>query len=203
MALFAVAVAGCGGSGSDSPPVQPKPTASISSFPAAKGKTLDSLRAGLPEGPILAPSTTTSLGVGSNRVGFALFTPDRKFVTNAAVALYTTRHDGSDVRGPYVARFESMKVKSQFQSKTTASDPSSATSVYVADVPIPRAGRTVITGVARVNGKMVRTSGFELKIPAHPKGGPPDVGDKPPRINTPTLVSVGGDASKIDTRVPP
>src|SRR3954468_885156 len=184
MALFAVAVAGCGGSGSDSPPAQPRPTASISSFPAAKGKTLDSLRAGLPEGPILAPSTTTSLGVGANRVGFALFTPDRKFVTNAAVALYTTRHDGTDVRGPYVARFESLKVKSQFQSRTTASDPSSATSVYVAEVPIPRAGRTVITGVARVNGKMVRTSGFELKIPAHPTGGPPDVGDKPPAIHT-------------------
>src|SRR3954453_9345787 len=158
MALFAVAVAGCGGSGSDSPPAQPRPTASISSFPAAKGKTLDSLRAGLPEGPILAPSTTTSLGVGSNRVGFALFTPDRKFITDAAVALYTTRHDGSDVRGPYVARFESMKVKPQYESKTSALDPTSATSVYVADVPIPRAGRTVITGVARVKGRLARTS---------------------------------------------
>src|SRR3954452_6322068 len=181
MALFAVAVAGCGGSGSDSPPSQPRPTASVSSFPASKGKTLDSLRGGLPEGPILAPSTTTSLGVGSNRVGFALFTPDRKFVTDAAVALYTTRHDGSDVKGPYVARLESLKVKPQYESKTPASDPSSAKSVYVADVPIDHAGRTVVTGVARLKGKMARTSGFELKIPEHPKG-PPNVGDKPPAI---------------------
>src|SRR3954453_1428965 len=123
MALFAVAVAGCGGSGSDSPPAQPRPTASISSFPAAKGKTLDSLRAGLPEGPILAPSTTTSLGVGANRVGFALFTSDRKFVTDAAVALYTTRHDGSGGRGPYLPRLESLKVRPQYQSRTPASDP--------------------------------------------------------------------------------
>src|SRR3954451_4009758 len=185
VAVIALAVAGCGsgGGGSDKAPTQPKPTASTTSFPSAAGKTLDTLRAGLPEGPILAPSTTSSLEKGSNRVGFALFTPDRKFVTDAAVALYTTKHDGSDVRGPYVARLESLKVKPQYESKTTASDPAAARSVYVADVPIDRAGRTVVTGVARVTGKMVRTSGFELKIPAHPSG-PPNVGDKPPVIHT-------------------
>jgi hypothetical protein len=204
-AALAVVAAGCGGgsSNNDSPPPQPKPTAARTSFPAASGKTLDTLRQGLPEGPILAPSTTSSLEKGNNRVGFALFTSDRKFVTNAQVALYTTKHDGTDVRGPYVARYESLKVKPQYESKTTANDPSAATSVYVADVPIPRAGRTVITGVARVNGKMTRTSGFELKIPAHITGGPPDVGQKGPVIDTPTVASVGGDASKIDTRQPP
>jgi hypothetical protein len=31
----------------------------------------------------------------------------------------------------------------------------------------------------------------------------PAVGDPAPRIHTPTLASVGGDVSKIDTRVPP
>ncbi|HEY3020788.1 MAG TPA: hypothetical protein VGJ32_11370 [Solirubrobacteraceae bacterium] len=204
IALLALA-AGCGGSdgSSDEPPDRPKPTASASAFPSASGKTLDALRAGLPEGPILAPSTTSSLEVGRNRVGFALFTPDKKFVTNAAVALYTTRHDGTGVRGPYVARLESLEVKPQFESQTTASDPGSAKSVYVADVPIPKAGKTVITGVARIGGRVVRTSGFELRIPAHPSGGPPDVGQKPPLIHTPTLSSVAGDARKIDTRVPP
>src|SRR3954471_1486178 len=204
-AALAVVVAGCGGGSSktDAPPPQPPPSAKVTSFPSPNGKTLDTLRQGLPEGPILAPSTTSSLEKGNNRVGFALFTSDRKFVTNAPVALYTTKHDGSDVRGPYVARYESLKVKPQYESKTTANDPSAATSVYVANVPIPRAGRTVITGVARINGKMVRTSGFELKIPAHPQGGPPDVGERRPPINTPTLSSVAGDASKIDTRVPP
>src|SRR3954452_13137368 len=204
-AALAAVAAGCGGGSGkkDAPPPQPEPTAKVTSFPAAAGKTLDTLRQGLPEGPILAPSTTSSLEKGNNRVGFALFTSDRKVVTNAAVALYTTKHDGTDVRGPYVARFESLKVKPQYESKTTASDPSSARSVYVADVPIPRAGKTVITGVARVNGKMVRTTGFELKIPARVTGGPPDVGQKAPVIDTPTVASVGGDASKIDTRQPP
>src|SRR3954452_4577094 len=201
---LAVLAAGCGSSDSgSSPPPQPAPTAKASAFPTAQGKTLDTLRAGLPEGPILAPSTTSSLHVGSNRLGFALFNKDRSQILNAAVALYTTAHDGTNVKGPYVARFESMKVKPQYESKTSANDPTGAKAVYVATVPIPRAGKTVVTGVAQISGRMVRTSGFELDIPAHPSGGPPDVGEKPPLIHTQTLSDVAGNASKISTRIPP
>src|SRR3954471_2113435 len=207
LALGLVAfAAGCGGSSKDrseNPPPQPEPTGKASSFPTASGKTLDTLRAGLPEGPILAPSTTSSIEKGNNRIGFALFTTDRKQILNAQVALYTTDHDGSGVKGPSVARYESLKVKPQFESKTTANDPTGAKAVYVADVPIPQAGNRVVTGVARINGRMVRTTGFELKIPKKVTGGPPDVGDRPPIIHTPTLDSVAGDASKISTRQPP
>src|SRR3954469_22882549 len=200
-----VVAAGCGSSGdsSSTPPPQPPPTAKVSSFPSATGKTLDSLRAGLPEGPILAPSTTSSIEVGKNRMGFALFTADRKQILNAQVALYTTNHDGTGVKGPYVARYESLKVKPQYESKTTANDPTGAKAVYVAEVPIPTAGNRVVTGVARINGRMVRTTGFELKIPKKVTGGPPDVGHRPPIIHTPTLSCVAGDASKISTRIPP
>src|SRR5437763_9764525 len=156
---LAVLAAGCGGSGSkdttgDTAPAQPPPTGSAKSFPKAKGKTLDSLRSGLPEGPILAPSTTSSIETGKNRIGFALFTPDRKQITNAQVALYTTNHDGSGVKGPYVARYESLKVKPQYESKTTANDPSGAKAVYVSEVPIPKAGQRVVTGVARLDGRL-------------------------------------------------
>jgi len=206
---LAVAAAGCGGGSDDksgdakAPAKEPPPTASATAFPSAKGKTLDTLRAGLPEGPILAPSTTASLGVGTNRVGFALFTPDRKQITDAQVALYTTDHDGGNAKGPYVARAESLKVKPQFESKTTSADPDGAKVVYVADVPISQAGRRVVTGIARVGGQLVRTTGFELRIPRNPSGGPPEVGDRPPTIHTPTLSSVAGDAQKISTRVPP
>src|SRR3954452_507233 len=186
LGLAAVAV-GCGSSSkssndtsADTAPAQPPPTASAKTFPNAKGKTLDTLRAGLPEGPILAPSTTSSIEVGDNRIGFALFTADRKQILDAQVALYTTDHDGSDVKGPYVARYESLKVKPQYESKTTANDPTGAKGVYVADVPIPRAGKRVVTGVARIGGRMVRPPGFELALPRVFGGGPPDVGHRPP-----------------------
>jgi hypothetical protein len=218
-ALALVALAGCGSSSSGSgsgtatkAPSAPKqvqhnatvaPVGKPIPFPSARGKTLTSLRAALPKGPILAPSTSASLATGSNRFGFALFTASQEQVAGARVAIYTTDHDGSNVRGPFVARSESLAVAPPFQSQTTASDPAAAQSVYVASVPIPKAGKRVITGVAQVGNKLYATSGIELDVPRRgTRKGPPDVGQAVPRIHTPTLASAGGDAKKIDTRVP-
>lgn len=189
-----------GGSGSSTPPPQPKPTASPSAFPRA-ASTIQDLQGRLPEGPILAPSVSL-LVPGTNRVGFALFDRARKQITGAQVALYTARPDGTGVRGPYIARSESLAVKPAFQSQTTASDPDAAHSVYVADVPFRRRGKTVITAVARLDGRLFAASPFGVVVGR--KGAmPPAVGQKAPRVHTPTLADVHGDASKIDTRVPP
>ena len=71
-------------------------------------------------------------------------------------------------------------------------------------MPISRSGKRVITGVARLDGRLVATTGFELTIPRKgQKGLPPEVGDKAIDVHTPTITSVGGDAAKISTRVPP
>jgi hypothetical protein len=203
--IVVLAVAGCGSSASESrPEPAPEPAARVQDFPSAKGKTLESLRDGLAQGPILAPTTAASLTVGDNRVAFALRDDGNNLISGAQVALYTTNHDGTGVRGPYLARTESLQVKPQFESQNTAQDPEAAKSIYVADVPIKRAGRQVITGVARLDGRLVATTGFELPIPRKgQKGRPPDVGDAAIKVDTPTITSVGGDASKISTRVPP
>src|SRR4051794_2518854 len=201
--LLAVLATGCGSSGSgDSTPAPPP--AQQRDFPAAAGKTLTTLRAGLPEGAVLAPSTPTSLETGTNRLGFALFTPDRKQIENAQVAVYTTDHDGTNVKGPYLAKWESLAVKPQFLSQTTSADPTAAKSVYVATVPVDKPGKRVFTGVARIHGKLVRTTGFEVPVP-RPRDprGPIDVGTKAPMMHTETLTDVGGDPSKLSTRVPP
>jgi hypothetical protein len=205
-ALAAVlAIAGCGSNDAQpTPEPTPQPTARAQDFPSAKGKTLESLRADLAQGPILAPTTAASLAVGDNRVAFALRDEGNKLISGAQVALYTTNHDGTSVRGPYVARSESLAVKPQFESQNTAQDPEAAKSIYVADVPIKRPGRQVITGVARLDGRLVATTGFELRFPRPGvKGRPPEVGDPAIKVDTPTTTSVGGDASKISTRVPP
>jgi hypothetical protein len=199
-----LAVAGCGssGDGSTSPPPAPQPTAKAQDFPTAKGKTLTSLRADLPQGPILAPTTVGSLQVGDNRVAFALRDRANKLLNGADVALYTTDHDGGNVKGPYLAHTESLNVQTQFRAQNA--DPEAVGSLYVATVPITRAGKRVITGVARLDGRLVATTGIELTIPKKgQKGRPPDVGDKAIDVHTPTIASVGGDAAKISTRVPP
>jgi hypothetical protein len=155
-------LAGCGSSTKEStaPPPSPQPTATAQDFPAAKGKTLETLREGLQKGPILAPTTAASLEVGENRVAFALRDRANKLLSGAEVALYTTDHDGRNVQGPFLAHSESLEVKPQFESRNTAEDPDPAKSIYVAEVPITKAGKRVITGVARLDGRLVATTGF-------------------------------------------
>jgi hypothetical protein len=199
----AAVLAGCGPSSSKNaaPPPEPQPTAQAEEFPAAAGKSLQDLRARLQEGPVLAPSVSL-LHAGDNRVGFALFDRARKQISGAPVAIYTSRPDGTGVRGPFVARSETLTVKPQFESKTTAQDPDAANSVYVADVPFVRRGQWVVTALAKLDGRLVATSAQGMQVGG--KGAqPPKVGEPATRIHTPTAADVAGDLSKIDTRVPP
>lgn len=203
-ALIAAAavLAGCGSSGTDTQPQPaPQPAAKAEDFPAAKGKTLESLRQPLPQGPNLEPTMTT-LTTGTNRIAFVLRDDANNLITGADLAIYTTDHDGSNARGPYLAHSETLDVRTNFRAQNT--DPGDAKSIYVAEVPIKKAGKPVITGVARLDGRLVATTGFEIPVPpAGSKGQPPEVGDPAIEVDTPTITSVGGDASKISTRIPP
>ena len=196
-------VAGCGGSSKpDRPPPQPEPTGQPADFPAASGKTLNDLASMADgQGPILAPSVSL-LHKGDNRYGFALFDTARKQITGAEVALYTARADGSGVRGPYVARSESLEVKPQFQSETVAKDPSAAKSVYVADVPFKRNGKQAVVAIAKLDGRLLVTNGYGVNVTPVGKGGPPGAGDKAISVHTQTLTDVGGNAAALDTRRP-
>jgi hypothetical protein len=196
-------LAGCGGSNKpDRPPPQPEPTGQPADFPAATGKTLNDLASMADgQGPVLAPSVSL-LHKGDNRYGFALFDTARKQITGAEVALYTARADGSGVRGPYVARSESLEVKPQFQSETVAKDPSAAKSVYVADVPFKRNGKQAVVAIAKLDGRLLVTNGFGVNVTPPGKGGPPGAGDKAINVHTQTLTDVGGDAAALDTRRP-
>ena len=195
-----LAAAGCGSSDNASPPPEPAPSAKPADFPTGKGKTVSDLQAAAAEGPILAPSVSL-LGKGTNRFGFALFDTARKQIAGAQVAIYTAHQDGSGVRGPFIARSESLAVKPQFESRTTASDPDAAKAVYVADVPFTRTGKQAVTALVRLDGRLLRTNAYSVDVGA--PGGPPHAGDKAIKVDTPTLASVGGDASRIDTRMPP
>ena len=153
------------------------------------------------EGLVLAPSVSM-LAPGKNRYGFALFDAARKQVAGAPVALYISRNDGSGVRGPFIARSESLKVKPQYQSQTTAKDPDAAKSVYVADVDFPKEGKYRVSAIAKLDGRPVSTTSFGADVRKPTSGDPPAVGTVAPKVHTPTLASVAGDAARIDTRMP-
>ncbi|MDP9399535.1 MAG: hypothetical protein M3P39_00970, partial [Actinomycetota bacterium] len=168
-------------------------------FPRPRGRTLVELTRGVPQGALLAPSVS-GLAPGENRVGFALFDPERNQVDVDAVALYTAAPDGSRVRGPYVARRESVAPDPPFRSREAQADLEQGGTFYVARVPVRRAAARVVVALASVGGQTVRTD--RVKLPPA-RGGPPDVGDPAIAVHTSTEADVGGDLAQLSTRTPP
>jgi hypothetical protein len=204
-AVLAIAAAlGLGACGSSGGQKSSAPTPSSASgaeqFPSAKGKTIEELVSGLPEGPILAPASSV-LNRGTNRFGFTFFDRARKQLTGAEAAIYTSPLQGGPARGPYLAHDESLTVAAPFRSQTAAQDPDAAKSVYVSKVWFGRRGPQRIVALARLDGRLVASSPFSVSV--GPKNQPPKIGQKAIRVHTPTVASVHGDISKIDTRVPP
>ena len=202
LVLPALLVGGCGGSSSSDE--KAPPPARAQDFPTARGQTLRQLLTKFPSGPVLAPSGL-ELRTGRDRFGFALFRRDRSQITNASVALYVAPIGGGPARGPYLSRYEDLSVRPQFQSRQTATDPDAAKSIYTAKIPFGKPGRYEVLGIARQGKKLVAatlpSAGVVVKKDA---GDPiPAVGTAPPRIHTPTITDVGGNAAAIDTRLPP
>ena len=132
--------AGCGDSGDDGGEAAPPP-AQARGLPRPVGQ--DARRAARgPRARARARRRRCSLlEPGKNRLGFGLFDRARKQIVDAPAALYVAPLEGGPVRGPFPARYESLEVKPQFQSEGVKADPDAATSVYVADVRFPKAGR--------------------------------------------------------------
>ncbi len=170
-------------------------------YPKPSGKSLAAVTKSYGKGPILAPSVAL-LGVGDNRFGFGLFTASHKLIDADSVALYVAPSSGGAASGPYEVRSESLAVKPEFESQITASDPDSAKSVYVANLPFKKNGKYRVVGLVNRGGKITATDPIEVEV-QDLKNGPPQVGDRAIKVQTPTKADVSGDLSKIDTRVPP
>jgi hypothetical protein len=200
----AVALSACGGSndGGSAPAPPPPAAATAADFPSVKGKTMQQLVAGLPEGAILNVSSYSGQRVGRNRLGFVIVDRANKQIDASEVAVYTAKPDGTDLRGPFTARKESLDVDTRYRSRQTASDLASGDTFYVADAVYGSRGRHVALGLVRLDGRLVVADPLsELTIGA--KLGPPDVGERAIKVHTQTAADVGGDLTKLSTRVPP
>lgn len=205
LAALALVVAACGSSGGSSKTTTSSTTAAKPAAPAkvtfpkaSKGDFANLAHSISGKSPILA-LTEQDFTPGTNRLGFGVFDPSHKQITNAPVALYVQAQGGGKVYGPYVAREESLAVQKPYLSETVAKDPDSAKFVYVATVKFPKAGKYNVLGVVKQGGN-VQPMGVGLKVSAHDRI--PGVGDKPPAISTPTVKSVNGNVASIDTRTP-
>ncbi|MDQ3849185.1 MAG: hypothetical protein M3296_01015, partial [Actinomycetota bacterium] len=164
-------------------------------------QTLGRLIRGRPEGPVLAMAVS-QIKTGTDRVSFALFDRARKQMDVAGVAVYTARPDGTMLHGPYPARKESLQVATQYRSAATKSDLANGDKFYVASVPFPRRGQRLVVGLARLDGRLVVAKSLQ-PVDVGARSRVPDVGDRAIRIHTETPADVGGDLSKLSTRIPP
>jgi hypothetical protein len=185
LSACALVAGACGGDDGDEQPAEPPPTARADQFPRAAGKTL------------------AQFVVGENRVGFGLFTTSRAQIADAAAAVYVAPVGGGEAQGPFPARYESLEVKPQFQSQSSAADPDSANSVYVARVPFKAPGQYELLGMARLDDRLVAATSAAPQLTVSRKDVVPGPGDRAPLIHTPTEADAGGDLASIDTRVPP
>jgi hypothetical protein len=204
----ALAVVGCGSSGSSRGNAQPAPPSPqvaaaehprTTDFPAAGGRSLQQLASTVTSGP-QAGLATSVYTPGTNRVAFGVIDAKGSFLYGPT-AIYVARSPNAPAQGPYLAPADSLQVRTAFRSQTSASDPHDVQAVYHADVPLPRAGRWyVLVVVAQPGGGLI---GASATIDVARGSAIPAVGDAAPRIHTPTLASAGGNVRRIDTRVPP
>ena len=230
---IAVPASGCGGdSGStDSTATAAtvaasRPAPPESAFPSAEGRSLRQvLKVG--EGPAEVRFEPAAMVFykGRNRYPFGVVEHDGTPVGDAEVALYLAKaprpKPGSKSKsgnkgqlakaeaqaldepaiGPFPAAIETLATKPAFRAKTTAEDPDSATVVYSAQIDFPSDGEWRIAALVREDGEIKGKPLPSARVGEF--SSIPRPGQPAPRIHTPTAADVGGDLSRITTRIPP
>jgi hypothetical protein len=198
LSVVALVVAGCG---SSDPSSASAPDAS--DFPSAAGKSLDDVLTSVDQDQDIAVAPTGQVyEVGKNRFGFGIFNVDNTPVENADVAVYAQPMSGGKTEGPFPARWDSLATEKQYEAKSTATDPDAAKGFYVVDnLPLDKTGPWNLVVVMK-DGDKLTSARVNTSLLVGKPNSIPQVGQKAPMMHTPTAADVGGDLSKIDTRVP-
>jgi hypothetical protein len=224
--------AGCGDDGgstgsSSEGTAESRPAPPKSAFAPAAGRSLTEIvnTADAPAPLVVSPAGKVFYR-GENRFAFGVFEPDRTPVADAEVALYiakvpststTAGGGGEDSKGavararrealeapavgPFPARIESIGTEASFRAQTTANDPNAPSVVYVTELEFPSDGEWRIAALIREGDETTGTvlpSAIVGEFTTIPREG-----EKAPLIHTPTPEDVGGDLSRVTTRVPP
>jgi hypothetical protein len=230
-ALAAGCGGGSGSTGSTAGTAAGRPAPPKSAFPAAEGRTLGEIvKATEGHSELVVSPAALVFHRGVNRYPVGIFHPDRSQVDDVEVALYAARvprakpgsrgstaendrrKKGAVARaraealaqpavGPFPMAIESLATKPAFRARTTTGDPDAATAVYTTKIDFTSDGEWRIAALIKQGGKTTTAL-----LPSASVGefeGVPRVGEKAPLIHTPTAADVGGDLSKITTRVPP
>ncbi|HYG97073.1 MAG TPA: hypothetical protein VD741_08185 [Solirubrobacterales bacterium] len=209
-----------------SAPAESRPAPPKSAFPTVEGRTLREVLkvADDPTELVITPAAEVFYP-GENRYPFGVFDREEGEVANAEVALYIakvpepkpgaksksgnrgqaakaqTQALDQPAHGPFPATIESLATKPAFRAKTTSEDPEAASVVYSTQLELPSEGEWRIAAILREDGELKGTQLSKSAVVGEFRKIPRP-GEKAPVINTPTAQDVGGDLSKITTRVP-
>jgi hypothetical protein len=167
-------------------------------FPATGGRTLQAIADTVEPGAQVGLATSVLLP-RQERLAFGMIGKDRAFLYGKS-ALYLAETPNAKARGPYPAPADSIVPKPAFISRQTAADTAGIKAIYAAQVPFSKAGEYAVLAVTKVGRRLV---GAATQVTVRASSPIPDVGDRPPSVDTDTLASAGGDIASIDTRVPP
>lgn len=200
VAVLALLVSGCGGDGESGDDIAREAPAA-SEFPSVEGKTIEQLlNDETPSDKVVSPAALV-FEPGENRYPFGVFNVDRSQVEDADIALYFAKSPQSPVEGPLPAEVVSLETKAAYRSQG-ATGPDEASSFYLANVNFNRSGPWLGLAIIKTeDGQEAARITPSPVVGQFPQVA--SVGDKAPRVSTPTAADVGGDLSQIDTRQPP
>jgi hypothetical protein len=214
------------------PPERSTPAPPKSAFPATEGRTLRQMIKQAADHPAELKMEPQAMvfEAGLNRYPFGVFEKGKgsrvgSEALDAEVAIYYAQvpptaggrseagAEGAAVEssrqaldqpavGPFPARIETLATNPEFESATTSRDPDAARVVYSAQVPMPVNGQWRLAALIKEGDEI----GAITQLPSADAGefdAVPGVGDRAPKIHTPTAQEANGGASKITTRVPP
>lgn len=224
-------LAGCGGSGPESTSTGPetaesRPAPPKSEFPAVEGRTLRQvLKAADGPAELVVTPAAVVFYPGENRYPFGVTDRETGPVSDAEVALYYAKvpatKPGAKSKsgnrgpvakaqeqaldqpavGPFPAAIEVLATRPAFRSKTTSEDPEAAGIVYSTRLDFPGDGEWRVAAILKEGGELKGALLATVNVGEFRRV--PKVGQKAPLIHTPTAQDVGGDLSKITTRIPP
>lgn len=142
---------------------------------------------------------TSEFTLGQNRVAFGVIGRDNRFIYGSS-AVYVAPTPSDPARGPFPAPADPLVVDPPFRSQNAALESDAIAAIYDARVRFDRPGRYAVLVVTNLASGPV---GGAAEIQVKGDSPIPAVGERPPRVDTDTLASAGGDVEAIETRKPP
>lgn len=226
-------IGGCGGgsgsgkaSGDSGEVAESRPAPPKSEFPSPEGRSLrEVLKAADGPAEVIVEPAAMVFYPGKNRYPFEVLTRERTPISDAEVALYyakvPTPKPGASSKsgnrgqvakaeeqaldepavGPFPASLESLATKAPFRAQSTSDDADAARVVYATEFDFPSDGEWRLAAILREGGELKGALLPGIAVGEFKRV--PRPGQKAPLIHTPTAQDVGGDLSKITTRIPP